>query len=334
MEKNLSNLFVDLVFGVAVGDALGCPVQFFSRKDVKSFNIRGMVGHGTYDMPAGTWTDDTSMTLCLVDSLAEKGELDFDDIMEKFVRWMVGNEYTPHGKAFDMGETCISAIFNYKKRGLPPLECGGKKENQNGNGSIMRIAPLAFYLLEKFGLDAFDSDEAFDATHKVSSLTHAHEIALIGCDIYLASILEAVRGRKKDEILKNVLPKMQAYVERNPRFTAAFEKYGRIFKSDFAALLEDSISSSGYVLHTLEAALWSFLTTDSYEECLLKVINLGSDTDSVGAVAGGLAAVYYSGVEGRSIPEKWVSKIENIDLIEKIVAKYLSAHSSIPESAC
>lgn len=312
-----------LVFGVATGDALGCPVQFFKREQVKSFNIKGMAAHGTYNKEAGTWTDDTSMTLALADSLAHTEKIDYDDIMQRFYAWMYKNEYTPAGKAFDLGRTCMHAIRKFSW-GNKPLECGGKGENQNGNGSLMRISPLLFYIDKHFGKNAFASDspvaeEAFQVVHNVSRLTHAHPIALLGCDIYIALLQELLGGTEKSKLIQAVFPKIQAFVNTHADFSSAFSKYERLFRQDFAALSEEQISSTGYVVDTLEAALWSFLTTDSYRECLLKVINLGGDTDSIGAVAGAVAGLYYRDDSDRKIPDEWISVLQNRELIDRIV---------------
>lgn len=323
--------FENLIFGVAVGDALGCPVQFFKREQVKSFNITGMVGHGTYDMEAGTWTDDTSMTLAFADSLAHCQKIDYDDIMNRFYAWMCKNEYTPGGKAFDFGRTCVSAVMKHSK-GRPALECGGKKEQENGNGSLMRIAPLVFYIREQFGDQAFSSENAelaFETVHNVSRLTHAHPIALLGCDIYMILLSEIISGKKschegdlarsKETLIAGVFSKMKAFLENHPEFSSAFSKYERIFSPDFIHLSEDVIHSTGYVVDTLEAALWCFLNSDSYRECLLKAVNLGGDTDTIGAVAGGIAGLFYKDDEKSAIPREWLAVIQNKELIERIV---------------
>lgn len=157
---NEENAVKKIIYGVAIGDAAGCPVQFFKRGDVKKLNITDMVGYGTYNKPAGTWTDDTSMTLALADSLADSmalgKDVDYTDIMKRFESWLFNNEYTTEKRAFDMGQTCSVAIFNFRK-GIPAIECGGKKINQNGNGSIMRISPIVFYLQKKFGLNLLEN---------------------------------------------------------------------------------------------------------------------------------------------------------------------------------
>lgn len=311
------------LYGVAIGDAAGCPVQFFKREDVKRFNITDMIGHGTYDKPAGTWTDDTSMTLCLAASLAETlscgGEIDYADIMRRFEKWLYENEYTTEDRAFDMGRTCLKAIFSFSK-GKPALECGGDGINENGNGSLMRISPIVFCLQKKFGSDLLKdekkTDEAFSVIQNVSRLTHAHPIALLGCTIYCTFLLEVLNGTKKSDLREKVKVIFESYLSHHPEFEDASTHWNRLFSPDFTDLPEEEIKSTGYVVDTLEAALWSFFTTENYKGCILKGVNLGHDTDTVCAVAGGLAGLYYG-----EFPPGWVEKLRGKEMIDGIAEK-------------
>ena len=171
------------VIGLCVADAIGVPVEFKSRESLMHNPVTTMLGHGTYDQPPGTWSDDTSMTLCLLDSLTNK--LDYTHIMQKFLSWYEGAEYTSHGVVFDIGIATSKALSRFAQ-GTPALNCGGTSEYDNGNGSIMRILPLAFYLRSRFGNTYTDNIEAFEIIHNVSSLTHAHKRSLIACGIYLS----------------------------------------------------------------------------------------------------------------------------------------------------
>ena len=316
-KKNISNL----IYGVAVGDAMGFPVQFYKREQVKSFNVTEMIPHKGGKFPAGTWSDDTSLTLALADSLGQTEEIDYSDIMKKFYNWISKGDYTPAGKAFDIGRTCFKALLNYSS-GVDPLMCGGQGENENGNGSLMRIAPLVFYIQKKFGDSAFENKDTFEVIHNVSRLTHSHPIALIGCDIYIAVLFALLHGMEKDAAMKFAIEKISRYVQSDPEFKKAFATYQRLTKEAYIQLQERKISSSGYVVDTLEAVLWCFLTTDCYRDCILKAVNLGKDTDSIAAVAGAMAGLYYGNSEEKGIPEEWKCALQNKNLIEIIITKF------------
>lgn len=319
----------NIIYGVAIGDAAGCPVQFFERGDVKKLllNITDMVGHGTYNKPTGTWTDDTSMTLALADSLADTmalgKDVDYADIMKRFGAWLFDNEYTTEKRAFDMGQTCSVAIFNFRK-GIPAIECGGKRIDQNGNGSLMRISPIVFYLQKKFGPNLLENeafvDAAFEVIQNVSSLTHAHPVAKLGCCIYCTFILEVLNGRKKSDLRESVLKTIRDYVLRKSEFTDAATYWERLFAPDFLESGEESIKSSGYVVDTLEAAIWCFFNTENYRDCIIKGVNLGDDADTVCAVSGGLAGLYYG-----EFPDDWIEKLRGKEMLDQIAGKLEAA---------
>ena len=308
------------IIGLCVGDALGVPVEFQSRDALRQNPITDMRGYGTYKQPAGTWSDDTSMTLCLLDSLANG--LDYNDIMSKSLSWLRDAEYTPHGNVFDVGITTRESLARFE-RGTAPLQCGGTSEFDNGNGSLMRILPLAFYLRSRFGERFMDNAEAFDIIHDVSALTHAHARSKIGCGIYM-SICENLHYHILDgnTKLSEGIRRAKEYYESRAEFAEELTHYERLFRDDFRDLPEDEIKSGGYVVDTLQAAVWCLLNTDNYTDCVLKAVNLGEDTDTTAAVVGGLAGMLY-GYD--SIPAKWVSKIARLDYIKEL---WLSAFMS------
>ena len=262
-----------------------------------------MVGYGSHDQPAGCWSDDTSMTLAALDSLAF-GTVDYDAIMRNFAKWFFEDEYTPCGVVFDIGGTCIQAIMNYTRYHKKPLECGDTQEGSNGNGSLMRILPFVLY--EAVREETFE----LDFIHDASALTHAHQRSMIGCGIYSIILLYLLWRPCRDSIREGLAEAQQAYRE----FPEA-KHYNRLFGTDFEHLSREEIRSSGYVVDTLEAAVWCALTTESYAECVLKAVNLGRDTDTVAAVAGGLAGALY-GLEG--IPEEWLAELKRRGWIEEM----------------
>lgn len=295
-----------VMIGHAVGDALGVPVEFCKREQRKKQPVTDMMGYGTYPVPAGAWSDDTSMSIAALDSLAD-GCLDFDGIMDNFIKWLSQDEYTPTGKTFDVGHTCLCAIRNrMKNQDLPAVQCGQGGEYANGNGSLMRIHPFVLYAYTK----CMKYDDWSDLIRSASALTHAHERSRLGCMIYTFVLFHLLADPNKS-VIWTALRRAEAHLCDEPEFC----HYIRLFAPDFAALPEDEIKSSGYVVDTLEAAVWCLLTTDSYRDCVLKAVNLGGDTDTVAAVAGGLAGALY-GYEG--IPQAWRETLIKREWIEEM----------------
>ena len=304
------------LYGAIVADALGVPVEFKDRDYLKENPVTDIIGYGTYNLPKGSWSDDSSMLLCLAESIGRLGKIDYDDIMENFLAWYKKAKFTPDHHVFDIGRTCQTAIENFR-RGTKALDCGLSDEHNNGNGSLMRISPLPFYLFIMYGSQAMDKEESFEIIHNISKLTHAHPISLIGCDIYCAIMLELINGSKKEELLPKALPKIGAFVRNHPEYTEALSKYERITHQSFATLPEKEIKSTSYVVDSLEAALWCFLTTDNSRDCVLKAVNLGYDTDTVACIAGSIAGLYYG-----EIPEEWINSIRNKKLVDKIIEDF------------
>lgn len=327
--KTLSEKFRIGLHGVITGDALGNPAQFTYREKLKENPITTMVGGGVYKKPAGFWTDDSSMTLCLAESIGRLKKLDYKDIMDNFVKWIDKNQFTPGCRAYDIGETTVNTIFNYMN-GKPIFECGGRKFDENGNGALMRILPAAFYVYKIYGKDALNSDnpkylEAFDEIHKMTALTHGHEVSLIACDIYCATLIQMISGKdkangsEKIEALSIALNQVENYAKTNSEYAKYLNLFNRIFTVKFKDTPENEIKSSGYVLDSLEAAIWCFLTTENYAECTLKAVNLGHDADTIADIAGGMASVYYD-----EISEEWWEKIAGKDVISNAEEKFVS----------
>lgn len=313
--KNNTQKIKSVVIGHAVGDALGVPVEFCEREELEENPVSKMLGFGSYPVPAGAWSDDTSMTLAALDSLSE-GMVDYDDIMEKFVRWCSEDAYTPTDEMFDIGRTCLTAIRNYLATdGKPALECGLTDERSNGNGSLMRIHP--FSLMAYFSNMKDDFEALID---NASAITHAHERSKLACRIYTLILFEALEDQSKSSV-KKALEKAKEKYKASPEIS----HYERLFSHDFEKLEKNEIKSTGYVVHTLEAAVWCVLTTDTYRDCVLKAVNLGDDTDTVAAVAGGIAGALYGYDE---IPSEWLNTLIKRDYIEKLCEKSAEAWSA------
>jgi len=293
------------LMGVCVGDALGVPVEFTSRGDRLKNPVTAMIGWGTYNQPPGTWSDDSSLTFCLADSLCQG--FDLNAIARSFCRWFRERYWTPHWEVFDIGNTTLQAIWNLQ-HGAPPSESGARSDRSNGNGSLMRILPMAFLYKN------LPFTELIDRTHQVSGITHAHPRSLIACGIYLSIAINLLQGKDLKSAylqgLENISPLYQSapYVQELSHFK-------RVFNGDIDRLSINEIHSSGYVIDTLEASLWCLLNTDNYADAVLKAVNLGQDTDTTAAVTGGLAGIYY-GFE--NIPQEWVDQIARKDDIIKL----------------
>jgi len=325
------------IIGLCVADALGVPVEFGSRDNLQANPVTDMEGYGSHDQPPGTWSDDTSLTLCLMDSLANG--LDYADIMQKFRSWLYSDEYTPYGKTFGVGCTCLAAITrsmqitedsttNRDTDGISPILCGGSKESDNGNGSLMRILPIVFYLHSVYGADFSSCEEAFSIIHNISALTHAHARSKIACGIYISIAGELINNCTGELQLRiyDGIKKAKKYYDSKKEYKDELKHYNRIFNDSFINLPLKEINSSGYVVDTLEAAVWCLLNSDSYKNCVLKAVNLGDDTDTVAAVAGGLAGIFYGFCE---IPEEWVCQIPQFEKIVKICEDFDRSLSKI-----
>ena len=190
---NKTNYWLNGIMGVVVGDALGCPVQFESRKEVATHPVTGMRGYGTFNLPEGSWTDDSSLTLALLESIRRLGQLDLDDIMENFMKWLYDGEFTPYGYSYDVGRGTMLAIGRYKKN-RKAKKCGGDEEWNNGNGSLMRILPACIYCSEKLRNSDLAERDAVRTVHSVGGLTHAHIRSNIACGLYFFMVDEVLNA--------------------------------------------------------------------------------------------------------------------------------------------
>lgn len=289
--KTLSGLM-----GLCVGDALGVPVEFTSRAERVKSPVTTMQGYGTWNQPPGTWSDDSSLSFCLAECLCRGYSL--DAIANSFWRWYKEAYWTPRGDVFDIGQTTHTAIMRLKQ-GVVPHQAGGKVENSNGNGSLMRILPMA-YCHRNLTLS-----ELLARVHDVSAITHAHTRSQMACGIYISIAVALLEGADLQTAYLQALQDIQTiYSVRE--FLLEKPHFGRIFSGEIAKVPVEEINSGGYVIDTLESSLWCLLNSSSYSEAVLKAVNLGGDTDTTAAVTGGLAGIYY-GVE--NIPKQWMNQI-------------------------
>lgn len=306
----MKNIYQDILFGVAVADALGVPVEFNSRESLRSNPVADMRGFGSYDLPAGTFSDDSSLTFCLAEALTQ--EFSLQRIGDNFVQWYDNNFWTPHGDVFDIGVATLASIKRLK-RGLDPVQAGATDVTENGNGSLMRILPLVIYIKHK------TIEERFEITKQVSCITHGHIRSVIACFYYLEFARKILKGEDKFQIYKDLQVDIPGYLNSISIDSEEIKIFDRLLNKNIGESEEEDISSSGYVLHNLEASIWCLLTTGNYQEAVLKAVNLGGDTDTTGAVTGGLAGLLY-GFD--SIPKDWVQQIARKDDILELAERW------------
>lgn len=317
-----SNKVVDALLGVVIGDALGVPFEFSSREKMQLNPAKDMVGYGTYNQPPGTWSDDSSLTLCLAESLIDGFNL--SDIADKFIRWRNEAYWSARGSVFDIGITTQVAISRLEKI-VSSGEFGELNkqryygdEFENGNGSLMRIIPLLFYIKGK------EIKEQFDIIWDVSALTHRHIRATMSCLIYLKLAEKILEGKAKYEAYSEMRKDVSMFWDEMSFAESEREHFVKVIQGNIYDTKIEDLKTGGYVIEVLESSIWFFLKKDSYEETVLSIINLGHDTDTAAAITGGLAGLYY-GVKG--MPEYWMASIARMeDIVElgnRMNEKYL-----------
>lgn len=302
------------LYGSLIGDALGVPVEFSSRAARKADPVTGMRAHGMHNQPAGTWSDDGSLLLCAVESLVEKG-LDLQDMGQRFLRWCDTGHWAAHGLVFDIGNATRNALDRISL-GTPAELAGGTGEHANGNGSLMRILPVPLASLD-CALDVF-----CDRIARASAITHAHDRSKLACVLHGLLVRSLMRGESP------AAAHTRAAAEFRTRYAshAEFFHFSPLLNPQLAAQQESAIRSSGYVLHTLMASMWCLLTTSTFSDCVLNAVNLGSDTDTTGCVAGGLAGVYY-GVA--AIPTDWIATLPRQEDFRELFERFITSVANL-----
>lgn len=315
---NKTNITKSALIGLATGDAFGVPYEFCTRDATRRIIQPDMIGIDTHPdfgpthgQPAGAWSDDTSMTIAAMDSMAKNnGLFSADSVMRAFCDWWYNGMYCATDKPFDIGRTCITAIHNFNN-GVSPFLCGPSGIRDNGNGSLMRILP--------FSLSCIFNDKPFEDMalyiSLASRLTHGHPISQLGCVIFTVFLGELLTCDSRAEAWDNT--RQRNYDEY---FNAdSLKAYDTLLSPDFVAISDDVIGESGYVVDTLMAAVKGLLCTSTYEEAIIYATRLGYDTDTNAAVTGALAGAYY-GME--SIPERWLAKLRKKDMLLDIAERF------------
>ena len=315
MEVTTLERYLGSMLGLAAGDAVGAQVEFMRPGDFEP--VTDMVGGGVFRLPAGAFTDDTSMALCLAQSLVERGGFDPVDQLERYLRWIREGYMSSTGRAFDVGGTCADAILRFEATRQP--YCGSTNPNRAGNGSIMRLAPVPLFF-------AREPEKAVEMSAASSRTTHGAPNAVDGCRYLGALIVGAVSGASKEGLLSPRYTPAPGLWERAPLADAIRE----IADGSFMTKDPPEIRGTGYVVDSLEAALWAFHRGHSFEEGLMLAVNLGDDADTTAAVYGQLAGALY-GVS--AIPQRFRDRLVMRDLIEALAVRlYELAFESQPGS--
>ena len=286
------------LIGLAVGDAVGTTLEFKPRGTFKP--ISDMLGGGPFRLKAGEWTDDTSMALCLAQSLIHKNEFDPEDQMNRYCNWYRVGYMSSNGRCFDIGNTVSSALNQYEKTREP--FSGSTDKYSAGNGSLMRLAPIPIFFKD-------DQDKALHYAGESSRTTHGADECVDSCKAFTAMILSVFSGKSKDSILTDF------YYEP---YTKGVKN---LFDNHFLDKDYQELTGSGYVIESLESALWCFYHTDNFRDAILKSANIGNDADTTAAICGQIAGAYY-GLGG--IPDSWKDKLVMYSEIENMAVQLIT----------
>lgn len=297
------------LIGLAVGDAVGTTVEF---KPPGTFpRVTDMIGGGPFNLRPGEWTDDTSMALCLAESLIECRGFDARDQMTRYVRWWKQGHLSSTGRCFDIGTTTRAALARFEQTGDP--FAGSTEPNAAGNGSLMRLAPAAMFSARR-------PEEGIAACGESSRTTHGAREAVDACRYFGGLLIGAMSGASKEELLSPMYSPLLGLWEREP----LTPKIAEVARGSFARRSPPEIAGTGYVVKSLEAALWAFATTENYRDGCLAAVNLGNDADTTAAIYGQIAGAHY-GI--RSIPGVWRQRIALAITIESL-AESIGTRSS------
>ncbi|CAJ1202525.1 ADP-ribosylarginine hydrolase Tri1 [Companilactobacillus paralimentarius] len=305
----------NILYAGVVGYALGVPVEF-SKRD--SYYIKSMTAGGTWEQPKGSWSDDTSFTLPLMENLTADGN--YEQLMQKFENYMFHNEYTPDKLAFGIGNSCAKAVRNWSINQYPALECGDPSVYANGNGALMRLAPLAIHLA-----DESDLNKRLRLAYEYTCLTHRHPRAIVGSYIYLEILHGLLNGRALRAILNYLPEQLNQALQNRPDELAELSQYDEMFQNNFGMTLRKDIKSSGYVVDTLLASTWCALASTSIDNAIILAVNLGDDTDTIASITATI-----SSCENLTdhVSEDWKNQLRNPELLNSIIAPFAKKEAS------
>ena len=303
---DLKNAIQSSLYAGIVGDALGVPDEISVTAGQNLCEVKNMLGYGRFDQPEGTWSDDTSMMLCTMESLIRGYNI--DDLGKTLCRWLYEGYCTPCGFAFDVGLTTFMALDSIYTDGKSARESGCNTADDNGNGALMRMLPAALYF-HKLPLEQF-----LNTIHEISGITHSHARSKIGCGIYALLIRELLHNNtNKLTAYQQAIARAQDYYNAFEEFQIELHHYSRLLSGTLATLTHAEIEASGYIVRTLESGIWCFLNFNDTFDILRHAVELGRDTDTSAMIPGSFAGIVYG---LKNIPAHWLDSLaqkENID---------------------
>ena len=299
------------VLGFAVGDAMGLPLVNIKRDVLLDKPVTTMESGGVYNISAGTWSDETSLTIATMDSIIKSASLSYVDMADRFCMFLKGEEYTSAESAFDVDETTKKALEKYLTTKDNPILCGGKDIGDDDNGSLKRMLPIALYCY----YNNLKDREIYETVKASSSITHADSVSIMGCFIYVYYLIFLLNG--KDKYASYNMIKFFDYSRFFDDDTISF--YNRLLKTNISKIRISDLKSYSYIVYTLESVFWVVLNCNSFPETIVGAINLGGDTDTIGALAGSVAGVLY-GYD--AIPKDWLSNLKRLEYLEEITLQF------------
>lgn len=301
---DLKDKYRGAILGLAIGDALGAPVEFQMPGDFDI--VTDFMDTPRFELPAGHWTDDTAMALCLANSLIEKG-FDPDDQVERYLRWLSDGYCSSTGKAIGVGQTVLRALSRFRPGESPYIGVTGRYAD--GNGTLMRIAPIALYFRK-------NPIEAMKYAELSSKITHGSMLCAQACQYYTGLIIGALNGVPKEKILSHSFSPVENYWQEHQMT----DEIQNVVAGSYKEIEPPDIQGRGYVVKSMEAALWAFYSSETYEDGVLKAVNLGDDADTTGAIYGQLAGAYYG---MQQIPTHWIDGIARKEDLVKVADELL-----------
>lgn len=301
------------LFGLAIGDALGVPVEFKKRDELKGRRVKDFEGFQTHNQPPGTFSDDSSLTFCLAESLCHG--YDLNDMGQRFVKWFFEGYWTAGGEVFGVGKSTEDSITRLRD-GVSPLQSGNYADDCYGNGSLMRVLPLLFYIKD------FDIEERYRIVKEVACITHGSVRTILACFYYLEFALTLLNGEHRLHAFFITMQKMDAFIKKRSFPKEEVEVFAPLLRGGILSRSVDTIDTIHHAHVTIQAAVYCFYKTDNYESAVLMAVNLGDDTDTTASVTGALAGLYY-GYD--SIPVKWRREIKRSEDIKDLCNRLAAA---------
>ena len=305
-DPTLHDRYLGALIGTLVGDALGVPVEFTAREVRNADPVTDMRGFGTWNQPPGTWSDDGAMTLVTADVLVHQG-WDTAAMMEGYRRWLYSAWWTARGTVFDVGATTARAIDHFAIT-RDHRSCGLALESSNGNGSLMRCIPVSLWLCHR------TQEEVIQFASESSSLTHAHPRSRLACAWHALWCQAALTEPEFKETIRTANSGIEGHLSSQERTV-----FARMLSGAITELPREAISGDGYVISTLEASIWCLGRNRTFADTVLAAVNLGEDTDTTGAVVGGMAGWRY-GVQ--EIPRTWIEALPRLDEVNALAERF------------